>query len=74
MSHADPDPGRTPGLAPGGGVRPGETPPAEGSTPDAGPRETHNPATGWSTGPVAVIVLTCAVILALVVLYLVGVA
>ena len=30
-SPADPDPARTPGLEPGGGVRPGDTPPGEGS-------------------------------------------
>ncbi|CAM4012266.1 DUF6480 domain-containing protein [Kibdelosporangium persicum] len=28
----DPDPDRTPGLEPGGGVRPGDTPPDSGST------------------------------------------
>ncbi|ONI79989.1 hypothetical protein ALI144C_25085 [Actinosynnema sp. ALI-1.44] len=27
----DPDPNRTPGLEPGGGVRPGDTPPDSGS-------------------------------------------
>lgn len=28
----DPDPARTPGLEPGGGVRPGDTPPESGQT------------------------------------------
>lgn len=28
----DPDPDNTPGLEPGGGVRPGDTPPGEAST------------------------------------------
>jgi hypothetical protein len=28
----DPDPDRTPGLEPGGGVRPGDTPPESGGT------------------------------------------
>lgn len=36
---------------------PGETPPAEGSTPGAGPRETHNPAKGWAKGPLIVILV-----------------
>ncbi|WP_344534904.1 DUF6480 family protein [Streptomyces albiaxialis] len=53
--QADPDPDRTPGLERGGQVPPGETPPAEGSTPDAGPDESHNPAKGWSKAPVALI-------------------
>lgn len=53
--NPDPDPEHTPGLEPGGSVPPGETPPAEGSTPDAGPEETHNPTTGWAKAPVVLI-------------------
>lgn len=57
MSHTnpDPDPERTTGLEPGGGVPPGETPPAESSLPEAGPRETHNPPKGWAKAPLTLI-------------------
>lgn len=58
--RADPDPDRTPGLEPGGGVPPGETPPAEGSTPDAGPDETHNPTKGWGRAPMIAIAVVVA--------------
>ncbi|MFD8307757.1 DUF6480 family protein [Streptomyces sp. NPDC059690] len=51
----DPEPERTTGLEPGGGVPPGETPPAESSMPEAGPRETHNPAKGWAKAPLTLI-------------------
>ncbi|MET9765667.1 DUF6480 family protein [Streptomyces sp. NPDC006372] len=66
MSHIspDPEPERTPGLEPGGGVPPGETPPAESSLPEAGPRETHNPTKGWSKGPLTVIIVLVVLIAA----------
>lgn len=56
----DPDPATTPGLEPGGGVRPGDTPPAEGSTSGAGPRETYNPTRGWGKGPLIAILVVVA--------------
>ncbi|WP_369205706.1 DUF6480 family protein [Streptomyces sp. PU-14G] len=76
MRHAnqdpDPDPDRTPGLERGGQVPPGETPPAEGSMSEAGPRETHNPTKGWSKGPLVLIALVVVVFLVFFIGYLVG--
>ncbi|SBT94136.1 hypothetical protein GA0115233_10805 [Streptomyces sp. DI166] len=65
MSHVnpDPEPERTTGLEPGGSVPPGETPPAESSLPEAGPRETHNPPTGWARTPL-LLILALAVLIA----------
>ncbi|WP_189530405.1 DUF6480 family protein [Streptomyces roseolilacinus] len=65
INPPDPDPDRTPGLDAGGSVRPGETPPAEGSTPGAGPRETHNPTTGWAKAPLAMILVVVVLVAAL---------
>ncbi|MCF3964944.1 DUF6480 family protein [Streptomyces fuscigenes] len=54
-TNQDPDPLTTAGLEPGGGVPPGETPPAEGSTSEAGPlQETSR---GWAGTPLTLIVL-----------------
>jgi hypothetical protein len=66
MSHIspDPEPERTPGLEPGGGVPPGETPPAESSMPEAGPQETHNPPKGWAKAPLTLIIVLVALIAA----------
>lgn len=52
MSWQDPEPSRTPGLEPGGGVPPGETPPGEGGT-SALTHQERGPAPRWV--PVVVI-------------------
>lgn len=49
---------------------PGETPPAEGSTPGAGPDESHNPHRGWRVMPLIVL----AVIVAILVIFFIGYA
>ncbi|MCK1797451.1 DUF6480 family protein [Streptomyces sp. XM4193] len=56
VQNPDPDPRRSTGLEPGGGVPPGETPPAEASTSSgAGPWERRRD--GWAKGPLFAIVL-----------------
>ncbi|MEU8685304.1 DUF6480 family protein [Streptomyces sp. NPDC048611] len=59
--HPEPDRG-APGLGPGGGVPPEETPAAEGSTgAETGPRDKQT--RGWSKGPVillGILVVLCA--------------
>ncbi|MEV2253196.1 DUF6480 family protein [Streptomyces sp. NPDC050147] len=65
----DPDPEGSTGLEPGGGVPPGETPPAESSMSGAGPEETHNPPKGWAKGPLAVIIGLVALVAAFFLVY-----
>jgi hypothetical protein len=66
MTHInpDPEPERSTGLEPGGGVPPGETPPAESSMPEAGPQETHNPPKGWAKGPLTLIIVLTVLVAA----------
>ncbi|CAL9630156.1 DUF6480 family protein [Streptomyces pilosus] len=67
--NPDPEPERTTGLEPGGGVPPGETPPAESSMPEAGPRETHNPTKGWAKGPLTAIMTVVVLVAAFFLVY-----
>jgi len=71
-SNDDPDPASTPGLEPGGGVAPGDTPPnagqMSGTAPDAHKGPNMGPVSGNRTpmfiglGFIAVIVLMVAVL------------
>ncbi|MYW17844.1 hypothetical protein GT039_20195 [Streptomyces sp. SID2955] len=71
MSHVnpDPEPERTTGLEPGGGVPPGETPPAESSLPEAGPRQPDARRGGWAKAPLTAILLLVALIAAFFLVY-----
>ncbi|MBC2864772.1 DUF6480 family protein [Streptomyces mexicanus] len=60
--NPDPEPDRTPGLEPGGGVPPGETPPAESSMPEAGPREPEATTRGWAKAPLTIILVLVLVV------------
>lgn len=63
----DPQPETTPGLAPGGSVQPGDTPPAESSTSGISHREPDLPsrATNWAVlGGIAAVIVLIALLLA----------
>ncbi|MFK0019982.1 DUF6480 family protein [Streptomyces sp. NPDC090798] len=61
MTTPDPDPTRTPGIEPGRGVSPGETPPAEGGT--YGISHPEPPAVGKGWGPMALVLIMVVVAL-----------
>lgn len=71
MSHVnpDPEPEHTTGLEPGGGVPPGETPPAESSMPEAGPRQPQAQSRGWAKGPLTLILLLVVLVAAFFLVY-----
>ncbi|MGW4633537.1 DUF6480 family protein [Nocardia sp. NPDC004415] len=66
MASMDPDPARTPDLEPGGGVRPGATPPETAQTSGLSSPEprtsTRFPPTG--IGAIAVVALLMAILIA----------
>jgi hypothetical protein len=67
MTQPDPDPYLTTGLEPGGGVPPGETPPAEASTSGISHRE-EAPAPGIT----AIALIAIGVLVVLVLLFVLG--
>ena len=63
----DPQPESTPGLAPGGSVQPGDTPPIESSTAGTSFREPDLPSgrTNWMVlGGIAAVIVLIALLLA----------
>ncbi len=61
MTTPDPEPRRTPGLEPGGGVAPGETPPSEGGMYGISHPEPPQLRKGW--GPMALVLIMVVVAL-----------
>ncbi len=61
MTSPDPQPPRTPGLEPGRGVPPGETPPAEGSTSGISYPQPEL-RRGWGLAPIVLIMLVVALV------------
>lgn len=61
----DPDPDRTPGLEPGGGVPPGETPPDSGSTTEGASFREPAPPRALPMATVVTIVVGAVIVVAL---------
>ncbi|KUN30121.1 hypothetical protein AQJ23_05210 [Streptomyces antibioticus] len=70
MTSPDPEPRRTTGLEPGGGVPPGETPPAESGTSGISHPEPPELRRAWGPVPLVLIML----LVALFVIGLIGMA
>ncbi|MDN3026947.1 DUF6480 family protein [Streptomyces sp. S.PB5] len=62
MTSPDPDPRRSAGLEPGGGVPPGETPPAETGISGISHPEPPELRKGWSAMPIVLIMLVVALV------------
>jgi hypothetical protein len=61
----DPDPQRTPGLEPGGGVRPGDTPPESGQTSGLSHHEPKPPARTTTRVVIGLILLFAVLVAAM---------
>ncbi|MET9830742.1 DUF6480 family protein [Streptomyces sp. NPDC006385] len=62
MTSPDPEPTRTPGLEPGSGVPPGETPPAEAGGTSAISHPQHELRRGWGPMPLVLIMAVVALV------------
>ncbi|MGW1952797.1 DUF6480 family protein [Streptomyces sp. NPDC001920] len=62
MTSPDPEPTRTPGLEPGSGVPPGETPPAESGSTSAISHPQTELRKGWGPGPLVLIMVIVALV------------
>lgn len=67
-SPEDPDPARTAGLEPGGGVDPGDTPPVEGSMSGTAPAAHDTPNVGPVSGNRTPMIITLSVLAVVVVM------